>query len=465
MNDDVALGADLLRRHDRAGPRYTSYPTAPQFHERFGESHYRAHALRSNAGAAPRALSLYLHVPYCFSPCFYCGCNRIISREASRGIEYAQLLRRELDLVASLYDRGREVVQLHLGGGTPNFLSAATLGALLEHIANRFTLSSHPERDFSIEIDPRFIGPGYMASLAASGFNRASLGVQDFDAEVQQAINRHQSVAETLAVIEAARDSGFRSINVDLIYGLPRQTPGGFAKTLDRVIAARPERIAIYGYAHLPELFKAQRRIGAAELPAPEMRIELLRLAIERLAAAGYGRIGMDHFALPHDDLARAQARGGLQRNFMGYTTHADCDLVGVGMSAISSLDSCFSQNFRDLRQWGAAVGADRLPVWRGLELTDDDRVRGHVIQQIMCRGRIDIEEVQSRFGIDFSRYFADALAGLRSLQQDALVEVDPRAIVASPPGRLVLRNIAMCFDRYLPQSAAAGAPRFSRVL
>jgi len=464
MSTMAGLSSELLRRHDRAGPRYTSYPTAPQFTQSFGEAEYRRHAAHSNALGRP--LSLYVHVPYCFSPCFYCGCNRIITRDTARGAEYLELLQREIDLTAPLFDRGREVVQLHLGGGTPNFLSTQELGALLESLARSFDLSSAPERDFSIEIDPRFVTEDSMASLAGLGFNRASLGVQDFDAEVQRAINRQQSISETLAVIEAGRRSGFRSINVDLIYGLPKQAPEGFARTLETVVAARPDRIAIYGYAHLPELFKAQRRISSADLPAPEGRVELLRLAIERLADAGYAYIGMDHFALPQDDLARAQRAAGLHRNFMGYTTHAECDLVALGMSAISHVDGCFSQNFRDLRAWAAALEGRRLPVWRGLELTPDDELRGYVIQQIMCRGEIDIGAVESKFDVDFASYFAEALEKLGPLAQDALVVVGPERITASSSGRLVLRNIAMCFDGYLNREPVAGAAaRFSKVL
>jgi len=466
MSGMAGLTNELLRRHDRAGPRYTSYPTAPQFNSSFGEAQYREHVSLSNAGRPPHALSLYVHIPFCYSPCFYCGCNRIITHDAARGAHYLNLLKREIDLTAPLFDRGREVVQLHLGGGTPNFLQASELGRLIGHLARHFDLSGAPERDFSIEIDPRFIAPDFMASLASLGFNRASLGVQDFDAQVQQAINRRQSIAETLAVIETARASGFRSINVDLIYGLPKQTSEGFARTLETIVAAQPERIAIYGYAHLPELFKAQRRITASDLPSPEMRVALLRLAIERLSAAGYRYIGMDHFALPEDDLARAQSAGGLQRNFMGYTTHADCDLVGFGMSAISHVGHSFSQNFRDMRAWAEAVDAGHLPVWRGLELDPDDVLRAHVIQQIMCCGEIDIGAVESRFGVSFASYFADALENLQPLIEDELVAMDERRILASTRGRLVLRNIAMCFDRYLNRRDATGsAPRFSKVL
>jgi oxygen-independent coproporphyrinogen-3 oxidase len=466
MRSIPSLDTALLHRYDRPGPRYTSYPTAPQFTPRFGETQYRAHAGRSNEDAPRRRLSLYAHIPFCFSPCFYCGCNRVVTHDRSRGERYVEVLRREIESVAPLFARGREVVQLHLGGGTPNFLATSALGRLLEAIDREFALSSAPERDFSIELDPRFMTPEYAATLAALGFNRASLGVQDFDAPVQDAVNRLQSLEQTLAVIDACRAHGFRSLNIDLIYGLPRQTLAGFSRTLRSVIATRPDRIAVYGYAHLPELFKPQRQIDPAELPPPESRLELLRLAIEELGEAGYCYVGMDHFALPGDDLVRAQLTGDLQRNFMGYTTHADCDLIGLGVSAISHIGRSFSQNHRELPAWEAALGTGRLPVWRGLELDDDDVLRGDVIQRLMCRGEIDIGEVEHTHGVRFGSYFAKALEQLRALQRDELVEIDALRIAATARGRLLLRTLAMCFDRYLDQPRAASAvPRYSKVV
>jgi oxygen-independent coproporphyrinogen III oxidase len=466
MNATLLCDTELLQRYDRPGPRYTSYPTAPSFGPHFTEAMLREYIRRSNAEPIPRRISLYLHIPYCFSPCFYCGCNRIITRDRGRARTYMERLVCEIERMGALIDRDREVVQLHLGGGTPNFLSAAELTELFESLSCHFNLSRSPHRDFSIELDPRFVPEGFVAACAQLGFNRASLGVQDFDPEVQRAVNRVQSVEQTLQVIDDCRAQGFRSVNVDLIYGLPKQTAGGFARTLDTVIAARPDRLAIYGYAHMPTLFKAQRQIDAADLPAPRDKLALLELAIEKLTAAGYLYIGMDHFALPQDDLARAQAAGTLHRNFMGYTTHADCDLVGMGVSAISHIGDSFSQNARDLPTWQSALNDGKLPVWRGRHLDTDDVLRADVIQQLMCQGAIDITAFERRYEIEFWPYFAEAFTRLQPLVEDGLVSVGPTQLAATSRGRLLLRIIAMCFDRYLNDApAAANGPRFSRAI
>jgi oxygen-independent coproporphyrinogen III oxidase len=459
-----AFDAQLLRRYDKPGPRYTSYPTATAFSADFGPAKLREHALRTNDEPMPRPLSIYVHVPYCFSPCFYCGCNRIITRDQSRAAPYLLHLAREVELIAPCFEHGREVMQVHVGGGTPNFLNAAQIGQLVENLRRHFRLTSGTDRDFSIELDPRFLRAGDLAAYAACGFNRASFGVQDFDPLVQRAVNREQSVAQTLDAIAACRDNGFRSINLDLIYGLPKQTAAGFRRTLDIVTDARPERIAIYGYAHMPQMFKAQTQIEPADLPDAAAKLELLQLAIEKLAAAGYRHVGMDHFALPDDELSLAQASGSLHRNFMGYTTHADCDLIGLGVSAISHIGDSFSQNPRDLPAWETAIDGGRLPVWRGLELNFDDRVRADVIQQLMCDGTIDIGAVERRHDIEFPEYFSDALLRLAALADDGLVEYDAQRIVATSRGRLLLRIIAMCFDSYL-ETAAAAKPRYSRVI
>ena len=456
--------AQLLRRYDRPGPRYTSYPTAPQFGDAFDEAAYRNAAQRSNGDPIPRRLSLYAHIPFCFSPCFYCGCNRIITRDKSRADAYLARLVREIAMVAPLFDRDRDVIQLHLGGGTPNFLNSGQLGELLESLGQHFHFSSSSRRDFSIELDPRFIGAHDIESLAGMGFNRASLGVQDFDPAVQQAVNRVQSVEETLAVIDACRKHGFRSVNVDLIYGLPGQNREGFARTLDIVTNARPNRLAIYSYAHLPQMFRAQRQIDEALLPSPEDKLGLLQLAIEKLSEAGYRYIGMDHFALPEDDLSQAQQHGGLHRNFMGYTTHADSDLIGLGVSAISHIGDTYSQNPRDLPTWEAAIDAGRLPVWRGMQLDLDDIVRADAIQQLMCQGAIDIAAMEHRHDIEFDTYFRVALDRLGLLTVDGLVEISGTQIRATSRGRLLLRIIASCFDRYLQQPPSAPA-RFSKAI
>jgi oxygen-independent coproporphyrinogen III oxidase len=467
MLSTTAFDPALLRRYDRPGPRYTSYPTAPQFQPGFGEVQLREAAQASNGDPIPRRLSLYVHVPFCMSPCFYCGCNRIITRDLARGETYLTRLYREIAMTAELFDRDREVIQLHFGGGTPNFLSPAQLQDLVDCLRRHFLFSSSPDRDLSIELDPRFIDPAGIAELAAVGFNRASLGVQDFDPAVQAAVNRIQSVEETRAVVDACRAHGFRSVNIDLIYGLPKQSIEGFSRTLDTVIDMRPDRLAVYSYAHLPELFKAQRQIDAADLPDPDAKLALLQLAIEKLTRAGYAYIGMDHFALPDDELARAQDRGSLHRNFMGYTTHADSDLIGLGVSAISHIGDSFSQNPRELPGWQIAIDEGRLPVFRGLRLDEDDLLRADLIQQLMCQGEIPVTALERRYSIDFNAYFAEALAKLQPLVEDGLVRVSPRSIRATTRGRLLLRNIAMCFDRYLDQpiDPARIAPRFSRAV
>ena len=457
---------ELLQRYDVPGPRYTSYPTAPQFAPGFGEAELRAVAAASNGDPIPRPISLYLHIPFCTSPCFYCGCNRIITRDKARGEAYVTRLYREIAMASTLFDRDRDVEQVHFGGGTPNFLDPTQIGEVMDVLRRHFHFASGPRMDCSIELDPRFISPAEVGQLAAAGFNRASLGVQDFDPVVQQAVNRIQGVEQTLGIIDACREHGFRSVNVDLIYGLPKQTLEGFSRTLDITLEARPDRLAIYGYAHLPNLFRPQQRINADELPSAQAKLDLLRLAIDKLGAAGYEYIGMDHFALPGDELARAQREGGLHRNFMGYTTHAESDLVGLGVSAISHIGASFSQNPRDIGGWELAIDEGRLPVWRGMRMDQDDVIRADVIQQLMCHGRLDFDALGRRHVIDFRRYFSEALERLQPLQADGLVEVDAHGLQATSRGRLLLRIIAMCFDRYLsPATDTTAAPRYSRTV
>lgn len=462
----IAFDAGLLRRYDRPGPRYTSYPTAPQFNADFGEAALREVARASNEDPIPRPLSLYVHVPFCFSPCFYCGCNRIITRDLSRGRAYLERLEREIALMAPLFDCDREVIQLHFGGGTPNFLDAAQLCGVVETLRGAFRFADSDDRDISVELDPRFCNPADMPVLAAAGFNRTSLGVQDFDPTVQDAVNRIQSVEETRAIVDACRGAGMRSVNIDLIYGLPGQSLDGFRRTLDTIVAMRPDRLAVYSYAHLPHIFKPQKQIDDALLPDPDTKLALLQAAVEQLTAAGYLYIGMDHFALPDDELAVAQARGGLHRNFMGYTTHADSDLVGLGVSAISHIGNSFSQNPRDLPSWEIALDEGRLPVFRGMRMDEDDEIRADLVQSLMCQGEVRVRAFQERHGIGFAEYFADDLQRLWPLADDGLVEVGPEAIRATPRGRLLLRNIAMCFDRYLDRESVIDArPRFSRAI
>ena len=453
-----------IARYDVEGPRYTSYPAAPHFTPRFGEAEFRAAARASNGDPIPRRLSIYVHVPFCFSPCFYCGCARIITRDQGKADGYLSRLHREIELVAPLFDRDRMVVQLHLGGGTPNFLDQRQMAELLESLGQNFSLTRSADREFGIELDPRCAGPDYVKMLGELGFNRLSVGIQDFDPDVQAAVNRIQSLEQTRAVLDAARENGFRSTSVDLIYGLPKQTLASFAKTLEQVIALKPDRIAAYGYAHLPERFKAQRQIDAAELPDAATRLGLLGLTIKTLTAAGYRYIGMDHFALPHDELSQAQAHGTLQRNFQGYSTHAACDLIGLGMSAISRVGNTFSQNAKDLLGYYAALDAGRLPVVRGMTLDEDDIIRADLLQRLMCNGAVDIAAFEARHRIDFADYFAADIARLRALVADGLVQVSPQRIAVTARGRLLLRVIAMCFDAHLVRAGEAEV-RYSRAL
>jgi oxygen-independent coproporphyrinogen-3 oxidase len=463
MNAPI-FDSQLLAKYDVVGPRYTSYPTAPQFTNAFGEAQYRDHARASNDDPIPRPLSIYVHLPFCASPCFYCGCSRIVTRDRSRVDAYLARLLREVELQGGLFDRDRRVIQLHLGGGTPNYFDSAQLQALLDALGGAFNLERGPTREFSIETDPRFADAATMHDLAGMGFNRVNFGVQDFDPVVQEAINRIQPVEQTLDVIAAVRAAGFQSVGIDLIYGLPRQTEAGFAATLDTVLAIRPNRIALYSYAHLPELFRAQRQIRAEDLPNPAAKLGLMRLAIETLTRTGYHYVGMDHFALPEDELVREQQRGRLQRNFQGYSTHAECDLIGLGMSAIGRVGDAYAQNAKDLIGYDAALDAGRLPIARGIVLDDDDQVRGAIIQGLMCCGEIDIGALEQRFGLAFEERFAAELAQLRELAADGLVEFGCDRIRVTPRGRLLLRPIAMCFDAYLARPRPAVA-RFSRVI
>jgi oxygen-independent coproporphyrinogen-3 oxidase len=450
--DAPQFDAELLARYDRPLPRYTSYPTAPQFTEEFRAHDFGAALVESNGDPIPPPLSLYLHVPFCFSPCFYCGCNRIISRDQGRAAPYLQRLLHESRMLSSRVDPDREVQQLHMGGGTPNFLRPAQLAELLRGLGEGFNLSGSSERDFSIELDPRHVRPAELNELADIGFNRVSFGIQDFDHAVQVEINREQSSEDCLELISCSRTAGMASVNVDLVYGLPRQTLAGFDRTLEQIISVRPHRLAIYAYAHMPKLFRAQRQIDESTLPTGREKLALLELAISRLSAAGYCYIGMDHFALPGDPLAIALTRGDLHRNFMGYSTLGTCDLLGLGVSAISQVANCYSQNPRELPKWEMKVDADELPAWRGFKLSEDDILRADLIQQLMCSTSIDIQLLQQRYELDFQRYFHSELARLLPLVDDGLVEIDDRHIRATARGRLLLRPIAACFDRYLPR-------------
>jgi oxygen-independent coproporphyrinogen-3 oxidase len=460
----VEFDASLLARYDVAGPRYTSYPTAPSFRDDFREREYRRAARESNDDPIPRPLSLYVHLPFCESPCFYCGCTRFITREHANGTHYLDHLEREIALQGALFDTDRPVVQLHLGGGTPNFLGIDELERLTGALADAFNLALEDDRDYSVELDPRFLTPGYVGALAELGFNRVSLGVQDLDPDVQRAINRIQPLEQTQEAVAAAREAGMRSVNLDLIYGLPKQHPESFARTLESVIALRPERIALYAYAHLPERFKAQRQIAASDLPAPPVKLSLLGTAIRELTRAGYRYIGMDHFALPNDPLARAQDAGTLRRNFQGYSTHGQCDLIGLGVSAIGHVDGCYAQNLRDLPGYYQKLAQRELPIARGLALGAEDELRAELIQSIMCHGRVQFGDVERRFAIRFDEHFSREMAALAALAADGLVDLGEYGFTVTPRGRLLLRVVAMVFDASL-QRPEAPARGFSRVI
>ncbi len=453
--------ADLIRRLDRKGPRYTSYPTADRFVESFDATAYRTRLERYGAGAIVRPLSVYVHIPFCSTVCFYCGCNKVITRNRARAAEYLRYLEREIVLQGALSARWARVEQLHLGGGTPTFLSSEELAGLMQTLRGQFAFS--PAFEGSIEIDPRSVNAQTIAALATMGFNRLSMGVQDFDPQVQRAINRIQSEEETTEALKAARAHGFRSVNVDLIYGLPKQTLESIATTLDKVIALGVDRIAFYNYAHLPALFKSQRRILEADLPSPELKLSMLGEAIRRMSAAGYAHIGMDHFALPADELAVAQRQGRLHRNFQGYSTHAECDLVGLGASAIGMFGPMYYQNWRSLDQYYERLERAELPIMRGLEMSSDDLVRRSVIQALICHFELCKESVESAWLLDFDRYFATELEELKELEGEGLLELGSDWISVTPRGRLLIRSICMVFDRYL--RADQERRRYSKVI
>ena len=462
MDQSLSFNRALVEKYDRPGPRYTSYPTAPQFHQAFAMDDYHAAAQASNQAAAPKALSLYIHIPFCKSLCYYCACNKIITQKTHRAVEYLNYLKREIAMQAALFDRTRTLRQLHLGGGTPTYLTREQLAELMDCLHQAFNLDDSDEHEFSIEVDPRTISTEQIEHLRQLGFNRLSFGVQDFDPDVQAAVNRQQSEEQIYALVAAAREAKFKSVSVDLIYGLPLQTVASFDVTLSKIIALRPDRIAAYSYAHLPELVRAQRLIRREDMPPPERKMELLELTISRLTAAGYVYIGMDHFALPDDELALARADGTLQRNFQGYSTFAECDLIGLGVSAIGKVGDTYSQSVKELSQYYARLDQGLLPVHRGYRLSEDDRLRREVISDLMCHGRIDFASIEARHHIRFKEYFAEALGKLDEHVADRLLEIHDDALVLLPQGHLMMRSAAMAFDAYLGGEQKG---RFSRTV
>lgn len=460
MLDAIRWDPDLIRRYDLAGPRYTSYPTAAQFTSQVGTFDL-LHALRESRKAL-RPLSLYVHVPFCANICYYCACNKVITKDRGRAHAYLQRLEQEIQLIGCHLDPAQRVEQLHLGGGTPTFLSHDELRQLMAKLREHLNLQDDDSGDYSIEIDPREADWSTMGLLRELGFNRVSIGVQDFDPAVQRAVNRLQSLDETRAVIEAARTLQFRSVNIDLIYGLPKQTPENFAHTVQEVIQLQPDRLSVFNYAHLPERFMPQRRIDSQDLPNPGHKLAMLQGTIEQLTAAGYRYIGMDHFALPDDDLAIAQEEATLQRNFQGYTTHGHCDLIGLGVSAISQIGDLYCQNNSDLPQYQKTLADGQLATSRGLVCSADDRVRRAVIQQLICHFNLVFAEIEQAFDIDFAGYFASEWPALQVMAKDGLIELESDHIRVLPAGRLLVRSVCMVFDAYLEQQ---NRQRFSRVI
>jgi oxygen-independent coproporphyrinogen III oxidase len=451
----------LIRKLSKAGPRYTSYPTADRFGDAFGYRDYLKAVAGLRTRGAGKPMSLYVHIPFCDTVCYYCACNKIVTKNREKAAIYLSYLKREIEMQGRLFVGMNQIEQLHFGGGTPTYLSDAQMGDLMQHLRRWFQFASDEVGEYSIEVDPRTVSRERVHSLRKQGFNRISLGVQDYDAQVQAAVNRVQPEHETQAIIDAAREAGYRSVSIDLIYGLPKQDSATMAQTLAKVIKAAPDRIAIYNYAHMPHLFKPQRRILEADLPDADTRLAMLELCIGTLTAAGYVYIGMDHFARPGDDLAVAQRHGRLHRNFQGYSTHADMDLVSCGVSSISAVAATYSQNVKTLAAYYDLIERNELPIARGVGLTMDDMLRRTIIQMLMCQFELSMSAIEQAYPIDFAEYFADELERLAALADDGLLTLEKDWINVTPKGRLLIRNVCMVFDRYLGTGAAG--PRHSR--
>jgi oxygen-independent coproporphyrinogen III oxidase len=463
----VQFDADLIRKMSRQGPRYTSYPTADRFTDTFGVGDYLKAVNHVRAMGGRNPISLYVHIPFCEHLCYYCACNKIVTKVRSKADIYLTYLKREIDMQAKLFADMNQVEQLHFGGGTPTYLNDAQMGDLLAHIRKSFRLANDDVGEYSIEIDPRTVSPERIHTLRAQGFNRVSLGVQDFDPDVQKAVNRIQPEQKTLEVIQAARDAGFRSISIDLIYGLPKQNLITMNQTLNKVISANPDRLSIYNYAHMPTLFKSQRRISEDELPSAETKLDMLSLCIRRLTEAGYVYIGMDHFAKPEDDLAIAQRQGRLHRNFQGYSTHADAEMVSVGVSAISAVGSTYSQNDKTLEGYYERIEQGELPIVRGKKMDLDDVLRRIIIQMLMCNFELSVNSLELAYPISFANYFSKEIVKLKELEGLGLLVMDDEWITVTPKGRLLIRNICMVFDRYLdaPQEIKLERMKYSKTI
>ncbi len=462
MDQSIRFDAELIRRYDCSGPRYTSYPTAVEFHPQFEAEAYQRHIDKSNGEGGP--LSLYLHLPFCDTVCYYCACNKIVTKNRSRAAPYLARLHREIAMLGRLFDSRRRVEQLHWGGGTPTFISHRQMVELMGVTRQHFNLRSDDGGELSIEVDPREVQPETIGLLHELGFNRLSLGVQDFDPLVQRAVNRFQTEQETFGVMDAARRSGFRSISVDLIYGLPHQTVVRFARTLDRIIEALPDRLSVFNYAHLPERFKTQRQINAEAIPDAKIKLAILETCIDKLVGAGYQYIGMDHFAKPDDELAIAQKEKTLYRNFQGYSTKSGADLYAFGVSAISQFHNIYAQNTKAFKDYLNKIDKGDMAIAIGYRMNNDDIIRRHVIMRLMCDMEITKSEVEEAFGVNFEEYFASSMLKLKTFLEDGLLEIKKDKIAVKGVGRLVIRNIAMSFDAYIDKLMEE-KPVFSRTV
>ncbi|NOQ78873.1 MAG: oxygen-independent coproporphyrinogen III oxidase [Gammaproteobacteria bacterium] len=461
MMANVEFDPQLIKRYDKAGPRYTSYPTAVQFGDEYTADTYKKFAEKSNQSG--QALSLYFHIPFCDTVCFYCGCNKVVTKDRSKAAPYLQRVYKEIEMQAKLFDPSRKVDQLHWGGGTPTFISHDEMRELMAVTRKHFNLHDDDTGEYSIEIDPREVSRESIKLLRELGFNRMSLGVQDFNPAVQKAVNRIQSREETLAALTAAREENFKSISVDLIYGLPLQTVESFDQTLDELIEISPDRVSVFNYAHLPERFKPQRRINEADLPEASVKLEIFKHCMEKLTNAGYVYIGMDHFAKPDDELTIAQKNGKLYRNFQGYATHADCDLVGIGITSIGTIANSFAQNVRTMDEYYAKIDKGELAVFRGVEIDNDDLIRREAIMQLICHFKLNFNDVEKHFKINFNDYFSAELERYKTMVDDGLITMDEHSIEVTSRGRLLIRNICMVFDRYIKPDEKT--QRFSKLI
>lgn len=465
---EISWDESLIMRHDLAGPRYTSYPTAPQFSDEFGPSDLQSAINRSNQ--AQRPLSLYMHIPFCDTICYYCGCNKIVTANKKRAQPYLDSLHKEMEMLAKSVAPGRKVKQLHWGGGTPTYISHEQMRALMSHTKALFEFSENGE--YSIELHPGTTDAETISLLKEVGFNRLSMGVQDFDPQVQTAVNRFNSVSEVKSLVDRARMEQFDSISMDLIYGLPFQSCKTLKETLDKVIQLGPDRLSLFNYAHLPHLFKSQKQMDASALPAAEEKLAMLHLAIDTLCSNGYQYIGMDHFAKPDDELCKAQYDGSLQRNFQGYATYGGCDMFAFGVSSISAIDNIFVQNHKDIPSYSKAIESGHLPISKGLELSQDDILRQHIINRLICQFELDFATIADQFNIDFEDYFSKALNDLKPLYDDGLLsELSTSGLKVSAAGRLLIRRVCMVFDAYLPAAqnssliASSQQPRYSKII